>query len=153
MANLAQTVNVLQALILTEKNKMLLTPTYHVFDLFKVHMDAKYLPIEFASPDYQLGEKKIPALNVSASQDANGIIHISLVNLDPKNKISLATNLESINWKTVTGQILTSAKLTDINTFNEPNKIHLAKFDGAKKSGKLLKLDLPAQSIVVLELK
>jgi alpha-N-arabinofuranosidase len=153
MANLAQTVNVLQALILTEKNKMLLTPTYHVFDLFKVHMDAKYLPIAFVSPDYQLGDKKIPALNVSASQDANGIIHISLVNLDPKNKISLSTTLEDINWKTVSGQILTSGKLTDINTFTEPNKIHLAKFDGAKKNGNLLKLDLPAQSVVVLELK
>jgi len=153
MANLAQTVNVLQALILTEKDKMLLTPTYHVFDLFKVHQDAKYLPIEFSSPDYAFGDKKIPALNVSASQDANGAIHISLVNLDPNHKISLNTNLEGLNWKSVSGQILTSAKLNDFNTFTEPNKINIKKFDGAKKSGSNLKLDLPAQSVVVLELK
>lgn len=153
MANLAQTVNVLQALILTEKNKMLLTPTYHVFDLFKVHQDAKYLPIQFTSPDYTFGDKKIPALNVSASQDANGAIHISLVNLDPNHKISLNTNLEGLNWKSVSGQILTSEKLNDINTFTEPNKINIKKFDGAKKSGSNLKIDLPAQSVVVLELK
>ncbi|WP_421938994.1 alpha-N-arabinofuranosidase [Pedobacter sp.] len=153
MANLAQTINVLQALILTEKDKMILTPTYHVFDLFKVHMDARYLPIQFTSPDYVLGDKKIPALNVSATQDATGAVHISLVNLDPKHKISLNTDLGEIKWKTVTGQILTSAKLTDINTFTENNKVHLVKFTAAKKSGNNLKVELPAQSVVVLELK
>ena len=153
MANLAQTINVLQALILTEKDKMLLTPTYHVFDLYKAHMDAKYLPIKFTSPDYTLGDKKIPALNVSASQDSTGAIHISLVNLDPKNKISLNTDLGDLKWKTVTGQILTSANLTDVNTFTAANKVQNAKFNGAKKSGNALKVELPAQSVVVLELK
>ncbi|MFC3560553.1 alpha-N-arabinofuranosidase [Pedobacter jamesrossensis] len=153
MANLAQTVNVLQALILTEKDKMLLTPTYHVFDLYKVHMDAKYLPIKFTSPDYTVGNNKIAALNVSASQDSTGAIHISLVNLDPKNKISINTSLGDLKWKTVTGQILTSANVTDINTFDNSNKIHNAKFSGAKKSGNNLKVELPAQSVVVLELK
>ncbi|WP_412465616.1 alpha-N-arabinofuranosidase [Pedobacter sp. KLB.chiD] len=153
MANLAQTVNVLQALILTEKDKMILTPTYHVFDLYKVHQDARYLPISFTSPDYVVGDQKIPALNVSASQDANGAIHISLVNLDPNKKIALSTVLDGLKWNSVTGQILTSAKLTDVNTFNDLNKVHNAKFTGAKKSGNLLKVELPAQSVVVLELK
>lgn len=154
MANLAQTVNVLQALVLTEKDKMILTPTYHVFDLFKVHQDAKYLPIEFTSPDY-LSEKgeKIPALNISASQDATGTIHISLVNLDPNKKINISTALDGLNWKTVSGEILTSAKITDINTFTDPNKIHLVKFTGAKKSGNKLSVELPAKSVVVLALK
>jgi alpha-N-arabinofuranosidase len=153
MANLAQTVNVLQALVLTEKDKMILTPTYHIFDLYKVHQDAKYLPIEFVSPDYLMGDKKIPALNISASQDATGTIHISLVNLNPNQKITLNTALDGLNWKTVTGQILTSAKITDINTFNEPNKIHIVKFNGAKRNGNKLSVELPAQSVVVLELK
>ncbi|RZL40738.1 MAG: alpha-N-arabinofuranosidase, partial [Pedobacter sp.] len=153
MANLAQTVNVLQALVLTEKNKMILTPTYHVFDLYKVHQDAKYLPIDFASPDYVSGDKKIPALNVSASQDANGAIHISLVNLDPNKKINISTALDGLNWKTVTGQILTSAKVNDVNSFTDPNKIHIVKFNGAKKSGNKLSAEIPAQSVVVLELK
>jgi len=153
MANLAQTINVLQALILTEKDKMILTPTYHVFDLYKVHQDAKYLPLEFSSPDYVLGDKKIPALNASASQDSTGAIHISLVNLDPNHKINLNTALDGLNWKSVTGKILTSARLTDVNTFTDSNKIHVSKFDGAKRNGTALKVDLPAQSVVVLELK
>jgi alpha-N-arabinofuranosidase len=81
-AALAQTINVLQCLILTDKEKMLLTPTYHIFDMYKVHQDAKYLPIKLNSPDYEVDDKKIPAINVSASQDAAGKVHISLVNLD-----------------------------------------------------------------------
>jgi alpha-N-arabinofuranosidase len=153
MANLAQTVNVLQALVLTEKDKMILTPTYHVFDLFKVHQDAKYLPIDFISPDYVNGEKRIPALNISASQDATGAIHISLLNLDPNKKITLNTTLDGLYWKTVTGQILTSAKITDVNSFSDPNKIHIVKFNNAKKNGNKLSVELPAQSVVVLELK
>lgn len=153
MANLAQTINVLQALILTEKNKMLLTPTYHVFDLYQVHHDARYLPINFVSPDYVSGTTKIKALNVSASQDATGAIHISLVNLDPKNKISLKTALNGLTWKSVTGQIITSKSVTDVNTFTEPGKVGIAKFNGAKKDGANLSVELPAQSVVVLELK
>jgi len=86
MANLAQTVNVLQSIVLTQGNKMLLTPTYYVFDLYKVHQDAKLLPIEIASPDYVSGDAKIPAVNVSASQDSTGAVHISLVNIDAVKK-------------------------------------------------------------------
>ena len=152
MANLAQTVNVLQALILTEKEKMILTPTYHVFDLFKVHQDAKYLPIDFVSPDYVSGDKKIPALNISASQDATGTIHISLVNLDPNKAIQLNTTLAGLNWKTVTGQILTSAKVNDVNSFTDPNKIRIIKFNGVKRNGTALAVEVPKQSVVVLAL-
>ena len=153
MANLAQTINVLQSLILTKGNKMLLTPTYFVFDLYKVHMDAKKLNVNFKSPDYTNEDKKIPALNISASQDSTGAVHITLVNLDPNKKISLQTALIGVNWKTVQGQILTSAKLTDINTFENPGNIKIMPFNGVKKSGDQLVVDLPAQSIVMLELK
>ena len=90
-ANLAQAVNVLQAVILTDKEKMLLTPTYHVFDLYQMHQDAEWLPLQFASPDYTLGTEKIPALNASASKDKNGTVHISLVNLDPNKPLALET--------------------------------------------------------------
>lgn len=153
MANLAQTINVLQALILTKGNQMLLTPTYHVFDLYKVHMDAKKLNISFAAPEYKMDDKKIPALNISASQDSTGAVHITLVNIDPAKAISLKTQLPGIKFKTVTGQILTSKKLTDINSFEKPDAIKIAAFTGAKKAGEELVVDLPAQSVVMLELK
>jgi alpha-N-arabinofuranosidase len=153
MANLAQTINVLQALILTDKEKMLLTPTYHVFDMYQVHQDAKYLPVKLNSPDYVNGNDKLPAVNVSASIDSNKVIHISLVNIDATKKINIRTTLSGLNWSKVTGQILTSEKLTDINTFENPNKIKIGSFTGAGKQGNDLVADLPPHSIVVLTLK
>jgi alpha-L-arabinofuranosidase len=152
-AALAQTINVLQSLILTDKDKMLLTPTYHIFDMYKVHQDAKYLPIQLTSPGYAVEGKKLPAVNVSASQDVSGKVHISLVNLDLHNDITISTGLKDIKWKTVTGQILTSANITDINTFDQPDKIHLENFKGAKKDGDNLVVVLPAKSVVTLELE
>jgi alpha-N-arabinofuranosidase len=153
MANLAQTINVLQALILTQGTKILLTPTYHVFDLFKVHQDAKLLPVQFRSPDYTVSGKTIPALNVSASRDSSGLVHMTLVNLDPARKISIQTSLKGVNWNTVTGLILTSPKLTDVNTFDHPNNVQIKNFLGASKKGNELSIDLPAQSIVQLTLQ
>ena len=152
-ANLAQAVNVLQALILTEREKMLLTPTYHVFDLYQVHQDATLLPLEFASPDYVLNGEKIPALNASASRDQRGAVHISLVNLDPKKALKLTTSLPGVAWKTVTGRMLTSASVADYNTFARPNTVQPAPFKGAKKRGDQLAVELPPQSVVVLELR
>ena len=152
-ANLAQAVNVLQALVLTDKEKMLLTPTYHVFDLYQVHQDATLLPLQFTSPDYALGGEKIPALNASASRDKAGVVHISLVNLDPSHALQLETALPGVNWKTVSGRVLTSAKVSDYNTFDKPNTITPAAFTGAKKRGDRLAVALPAKSVVVLEVK
>lgn len=152
MACLAQTVNVLQSLILTKKEKMILTPTYYVFDLYKVHQDARFLPVKLNVPDYEMGGQKIPAINISASQDAAGKIHISLVNLDPNKAIEVKAGLGNIKWNTVQGQILTSANLTDINTFENPGKIKTAAFNGAQKDGENVSVKLPAHSIVVLEL-
>ncbi len=153
MAELAQTVNVLQALILTDKAKMLLTPTYHVFDMYKVHQDAKYLAINLKSPDYDVNGKNIPAINVSASQDATGKIHISLVNVDMNKAVSISTQLKDLKWSAVTGEILTSANITDVNTFQQPSKLHINNFTGAKKDGDDLKVTIPAKSVVMLELK
>jgi alpha-N-arabinofuranosidase len=153
MANLAQTVNVLQAIVLTKGNEMLLTPTYHVFDLYKVHMDAKKLNINFSSPDYTSGDKKIPALNISASQDSTGAVHITLVNIDPTKNISLSSMLPGIKWSSIKGQILTSKNLTDINTFENKDNIKIVPFTNAKKDNGELAVNLPAKSIVLLELK
>ena len=153
VASLAQTINVLQSLILTQGNKMLLTPTYHVFDLYKVHQDAKLLPIQLNCPDYLVDNQKIPSMNASASLDSTGAVHLSIVNLDATRKMTLRTSLEGISWKTADGQILTSGKFTDINTFEKPDTIKPQPFKGAKKEGNELVVELPPLSVVVLELK
>ncbi len=153
MAALAQTVNVLQALVLTDKDKMLLTPTYYVFDLYKVHQDAKSMVVQVASPDYVYGGRRIPAVNASASRDSSGAIHISLVNLDPSKKVTVHVALPGNTWSGITGQVLTSEHFTDINSFDQAAKVKPVNFTGARKQGSEVVVDMPAQSVVVLELK
>lgn len=153
MANLAQTVNVLQSLILTENEKMLLTPTYHVFDLYQVHQNATLLPLKIKTDDYEVDGEKIPAINASASKDSSGVVHISLVNVDAKNSIRLNTVLAGLKWSSVKGEIVTSAKFNDYNTFQNPNKITTKPFNGASKKGEELEVNMPPLSVVVLTLR
>ncbi len=153
MANLAQTINVLQALILTKGHQLLLTPTYHIFDLYKVHQDAKQLPIQLNVPDYTIDNVKLPSINVSASQDATGAVHISFVNIDPKNAVTINTSLFGKDYKNITGKIITSPNFTDINTFEKPNTIIPMNFSSFKKNGNELAVTLPKLSVVVLELQ
>lgn len=152
MANLAQIVNVLQALVLTDKEKMLLTPTYYILDMYQYHQDATLIPLQFSSPDYVYGNESIPAINASASRDSNGAVHITLVNLDPKKEITINTTVPS-SLKSVTGEILNSEKYTDINTFDNPGKVKLKAFTGAVLKGSALNIKMPALSAVMLELK
>jgi alpha-N-arabinofuranosidase len=152
MANLAQAINVLQSLILTDKEKMLLTPTYYIFDMYKVHQDARYLPIQLNTPDYEVDGNKLPAVNVSASQDKAGKVHITLVNLDSHNTVDISTAFKDVKWSKVTGQVLTSNSTADINTFTKPMNIVPKTFNGAKRNGDKLMVSLPAKSVVALEL-
>jgi alpha-N-arabinofuranosidase len=152
MANIAQMVNVLQAMILTDKEKMLLTPTYWVFEMYKVHQGATVLPLEFKSPDYEFGDAAIPAVSASASRDAAGKVHISLVNTDPHHPATLTCTLTGLTAKTVTGRVLTAPEINSINTFDHPDTVKPAAFTGASIGGGNLQLTLPAKSVVVLEL-
>ncbi|GHU66311.1 hypothetical protein FACS1894123_12250 [Bacteroidia bacterium] len=153
MTNIAQIINVLQAVILTDNEKMLLTPTYWAFYLYKVHQDASLLPISFSCNKYELNGRKMDAISVSASKDAAGKIHITLVNIDPNKEQTLETELPGVTVKSVTGQVLTSAKLTDHNTFDKPNTVAVKDFKGAKLSKGSLSVTLPAKSVVMLELE
>jgi alpha-L-arabinofuranosidase len=152
MANLAQAINVLQALILTDKEKMLLTPTYYIFDMYKVHQDAQYLPMKLNTPDYEVDGRKVPAVNVSASRDKAGKIHITFVNLDSRNSVQVSSELKDLVWKSVSGQVLTSGTTADVNTFTKPYNIVPKAFSGAKRDGDKLVVNLPAKSVVALEL-
>jgi alpha-N-arabinofuranosidase len=153
MANLAQTVNVLQALILTDKEKMLLTPTYYVFDLYQSHQDAEWLPIQFSSPDYSFGNDKIPAINASASRDSSGVVHITVVNLDPGHAIPVSFNITGKNYKSIKGQILSSARFTDINSFDKPDQVIPRPFGDCHLEGNQISMSIPAKSLILLEIK
>ena len=152
MANLAQMVNVLQSVILTNKEKIILTPTYHVMEMYNVHQDAVLVPLEITSNDFVMGSDRIPAVSVSASTDAGGKMHISLVNMDNKNAQEVEVGLAGLKASKVTGRILTSAKVQDHNTFENPNSVTPKPFKNASLSKGSLKVSMPPNSVVVLEL-
>ena len=153
MANIAQVVNVLQAVILTDNEKMILTPTYHVFDLYKVHQDAVFLPMKLTSEDYKVNGKKIPAISATASVDSAGLIHISLVNVNPTKNISVRCSVKGVTAKAISGKILTSKNMQDHNTFEQPENVVIQDFTQFKMKGSEIQIDMPSKSIVVLELK
>jgi alpha-N-arabinofuranosidase len=153
MANLAQTVNVLQAVILTNQEKMLLTPTYHVMEMYNVHQDATMLPLQLKTNDYVLGNEKLPAVSASASKNNNGTTHVSLVNIDASKPQTITIDVRGLNIKSVSGRILTSKKLQDYNSFDQPTNIQPTVFNGAKLTGNSLQVQLPPFSVVVLALK
>lgn len=153
MANLAQAVNVLQAVVLTEGEKMLLTPTYHVMEMYNVHQDAKLIPLTLKSNDYVFEGEKLAAVSASASKDSLGRTHISLVNIDAKKDQEITIDLKGAKYTSLSGRILASAKLQDYNSFSNPDKIKPQAFKGASLKGNTLQVKLPPFSVVVLELK
>jgi len=152
MANLAQCINVLQAVVLTNKEKMILTPTYHVMEMYNVHQDATLIPLEIKTDDYVFGTEKLTAVSASASKDKQGVIHISLVNIDPKKEQQITINLGDNKAGKVTGRILASGKLQDYNSFEQPDKIEPKAFNSAAIKGGVLKITIPAASVVVLSI-
>jgi alpha-N-arabinofuranosidase len=152
MANLAQMVNALQSVILTQDDKMILTPTYHVMEMYKIHQNALLVPGKVTSDDFVFGGKKIPAVSVSASIDSTNKLHISLTNIDNKNGRKVEIDLNGYEAKKITGRILTSVKVQDHNTFDHPTAVAPKTFNEAKLSGNKLLVEMPPISVIVLEL-
>ncbi|MBN2472794.1 MAG: alpha-N-arabinofuranosidase, partial [Anaerolineae bacterium] len=150
MANLAQTVNVLQAMILTEGEKMLLTPTYHVFEMFKGHQDAAYLPIDVQCEPYTFEGRTLPAVSASASRDDSGQVLLTLCNLDPNAGRSFTCDLRGMAASAVSGRVLTADAMTAHNTFDQPDAIRPQPFEGARLVDGGLEIALPAMSVVAL---
>jgi len=153
MANIAQMINVLQAMILTDKEKMMLTPTYHAFEMYKVHQGATSIPVQLSSPDYVHGEEKIPAVSATASRDAAGKVHLSIVNLLPAEGATVSVNLSGPATKVASGRILTAPAIDSHNTFAAPHAVEPASFKDASYADGKLTVKLPAKSLVVLELE
>lgn len=152
MANIAQTVNVLQAMILTEGDKMLLTPTYHVFEMYKVHQDAELVPVELESPSYTLGAVSIPQLSVSCSRNAEGKLHISLCNLHHAEAAPVNIQLSGLTGASpeLSGRILAHESLQAHNTFAHPENVKPTAFTALEWNDGVLAATLPPASVAVI---
>lgn len=153
MTNIAQMVNVLQAMILTDKEKMILTPTYWAYHMYRPFQNATMLPISVTAPEYKLGDKAVPGVTASAARGADGVVYVALVNLNPNQPVNISTALQGLTAKSVSGEVLTAPAMNAHNTFDKPNAIRPTAFNGAKLSGGALTVSLPAKSVVVLALK
>lgn len=149
MAVIAQTVNVLQAMILTDEEKMVLTPTYHVFHMHIPFQDATYLPTDVDSPRYQRSEFDVPAVDVSAARGTDGRIHIALVNLDPNRPARITAQIAGAQARGASGQLLTASAMDARNTFENPHALEPSSYKGTLK-GNVLLFDLPPKSVAVV---
>jgi alpha-N-arabinofuranosidase len=178
MANIAQTVNVLQAMILTDGAQMLLTPTYHVFEMYKVHQGAMLLPLSLNSNTYSNAEavnapdtldmngpwprdsawrnrQEIPAISASASKDQAGRIHLTLCHTDPTKSATLNVEVRGAEIQRVTGRVLTAGELNARNTFENPEVLqprHLREEHLRVENGNSVTVTLPPASVAVLRL-
>jgi alpha-N-arabinofuranosidase len=153
MANIAQMVNVLQALILTDGPRMILTPTYHVYMMYKPFRGATDLETDLTTPNYTFADASVPALQASAARDPEGHFIIALVNLDPHHAAHMAVSIPSAKFAWVAGSILTAEAMDAHNTFDHPDAVKPAHFSGAALAGDKILVDLPAKSVVVLTLR
>jgi alpha-N-arabinofuranosidase len=152
-ANIAQMVNVLQAMLLTDGARMVKTPTYWVFDLYKDYQDATVLPVDVQSGWYNKNEWTLKAVSASAVKDAKGVVHIGLTNVDPNHPASVTVKLDGVSGAGVSGRILTAAAMDAHNTFDAPDAVRPAPFTGARLTDGALAVDLPPKSVVMLDIR
>ena len=153
MANIAQTINVLQAMLFTKGDQLVKTPTFYVFKMYKVHQDATLLPIDVECQDYAVGEESIPAISASASKDAQGRIHISLANLNPNKDIPLSIDLRGAGQLgSNSGEIITAAAMNAYNDFGKPEAVNIQPFSGYQINQDTVSMTLPSKSVVTIEL-
>lgn len=154
MANIAQMVNVLQAVILTEGEQMIKTPTYHVFDLYRVHFDTKLLQTNTDIESYEHNGEEIPGISVTASKSDDGRINLTLTNLhaNATKDVEIELRGEMINEVT-SGKILTADDVNTINTFDNPEQVSLGNFESFELSDNKLLLSLPSKSVVMVTIE
>ncbi len=151
MTNIAQLVNVLQSLLLTNENKMVLTPTYYVFKMYKVHQNAILIPLKIKSLNYTFQNEAIPAINVSASKDSTGKINITLVNVDPNKENSVSIEMGRSVKSSISGEIITAKSIYSFNDFSSMEAVKIQKFTQFKYNDNRLIVSLPPKSIVKIE--
>ena len=152
MTNIAQMVNVLQAMILTDGPRMALTPTYHVFQMYIPFQGATFLPTDITTPEYKLESHTVPSVSVSAARDTEGRIQLALVNLDPKREAVVTTTLTGAKASGAMGRVLTSKTMDAHNTVDAPEAVTPMKIGAATKGGALV-LRLPPMSVSVVRLQ
>jgi alpha-L-arabinofuranosidase len=149
IANIAQMVNVLQAMILTDKEKMVLTPTYHVFKMYVPFQDATFVPVAFNAGTYTHGDITLPRVDAVAAKGADGKLWLAITNVDPNRPVEVEASITGIAATSAAGETLTAPKVDSVNDFEAPNTV-APKPVAAKVQGGKLNLKLEPKSVTVI---
>jgi alpha-N-arabinofuranosidase len=151
MANIAQMINVLQAMIVTDKEKMILTPTYHVYRMYVPFQDATLVPVSYDAGSYKYGDISLPRVDAMAAKDASGKLWLAVTNLDPEKPVEIEAELAGVTIKSASGETLTAPKVDSVNSFEAPNAV-TPKAAAVKVQGGKLTLTAEPKSVTVLAL-
>jgi alpha-N-arabinofuranosidase len=152
IANIAQMINVLQAMILTDKEKMVLTPTYYVYKMYVPFQDATSVPVSFNAGAYTHGDITLPRADAIAAKDKAGKLWLALTNVDPNQPFDIEVNLTGITPKSAAGETLTAPKIDSVNSFEAPNAVVLKRISAKVQGGKLaLKLEPKSVTVISVE--
>ena len=152
MSNIAQMINVIQSVILTKDKEMVLTPTYYVFKLYKVHQEALMLPVEIKCNQYTLGTQSLDAVNCSASVK-DGVVSITLCNLDPNKSQEVSFDLSGMKLSKVSGKIVTAAKINAYNDFGKKDQVTEADLKNVKIASGKVNATIPSKAVVLIQLQ
>ena len=152
MANIAQMINVLQAMIITDKEKMVLTPTYHVFKMYVPFQNATFVPVSFNAGTYTNGNITLPRVDAIAAKDAGGNLWLEVTNIDPNQPVEIELNLPGSTPKSAKGETLTAQKVDSVNTFDAPNTVVPKPVSANAQGGKLV-LKLEPKSVTVISVE
>ncbi|MGO9229281.1 MAG: alpha-N-arabinofuranosidase [Bryobacteraceae bacterium] len=152
MANIAQMINVLQSMILTDKEKMVLTPTYYIYKMYLPFQDATFVPVAFDTGTYMQGSVSLPRVDALAGKDANGKLWLEITNLDPEKPVAIDAEIAGMTVKSAKGETLTASAVDGVNTFLAPNTVVPKPVSASVKSGKLALMVEP-KSVTVVSLE
>jgi alpha-N-arabinofuranosidase len=152
MANIAQMINVLQAMILTDKEKMVLTPTYYVFKMYVPFQDATFVPVTYDAGTYTHGNITLPRVDAIAAKDTAGKLWLDITNIDPDQPAEIEISLAGSTPKSAVGQTLTALKVDSVNTFDAPSTVVPKPISARVQDGKLA-LRLEPKSVTVISVE
>ena len=152
IANIAQMINVLQAMIVTDKEKMLLTPTYHVFRMYVPFQDATYVPVNLEAGLWTHGNIALPRVDAIAAKGKDGKLYVSLTNIDPNRPVQIDASLAGFTARSATAETLTGDKVDSVNSFESPNAVAPKPLAVSTEGGRL-RVTLPPKSVSVVALQ
>jgi alpha-N-arabinofuranosidase len=152
MANIAQMINVLQSMMMTDREKMVLTPTYHVFKMYVPFQGATFVPVSFDARTYALGDIRLPRVDAIAAKDANGKVWLEMTNIDPNQPADVELNITGVTAKSAVGETLTAPKVDSVNTFDAPDVVTPKAISAKAQNGRLV-LQLPPKSVTVVSIE